>query len=76
MGVEQMKNSWWNKLREEPEEGRQINTVYGIIIVTLIFISLVYIPFVLFKHAAYMPRMGWRIIRPDSTADNCICLRL
>lgn len=43
-----MKNSMWKKLREEPEEPRHVNTFYGLIIVALVFVSLVYIPFVLF----------------------------
>lgn len=43
-----MKNSLWKKLREEPEEAHHVNTLYGLIIVVLVFVSLVYIPFVLF----------------------------
>lgn len=43
-----MKNSMWNKLRKEPEDGKNVNTFYGLIIVALVFVSLVYIPFVLF----------------------------
>ena len=43
-----MKNSLWKKLREEPEAPRHVNTFYGLIIVALVFVCLVYIPFVMF----------------------------
>ncbi len=42
-----MKNSVWNKLTHEPEDKKQINTFYGLIIIGLVFVALVYIPFVL-----------------------------
>ena len=42
-----MKNSVWNKLTHEPEDKKQINTLFGLIIIGLVFVALVYIPFVL-----------------------------
>lgn len=42
-----MENSVWKKLTHEPEDPKQVNTFYGLIIICLIFVALVYIPFVL-----------------------------
>ncbi len=44
-----MRNSWWKKLTAEPEEPRQVNTFYGLTVIVLVFIALVFIPFVLLK---------------------------
>ncbi len=45
----QMRNSWWEKLTAEPEELRQVNKFYGLTVIVLVFIALVFIPFVLLK---------------------------
>ncbi len=42
-----MKNLVWNNLTQEPEDKKQINTFYGLLIIGLVFVALVYIPFVL-----------------------------
>ncbi len=44
-----MRNSWWKKLTAEPEDSRQVNTFYGLTVIVLVFIALVFIPFVLLK---------------------------
>ena len=44
-----MRNSWWKKLTAEPEKLRQVNKFYGLTVIVLVFIGLVFIPFVLLK---------------------------